>query len=143
MKNLRIIKDITESVGKSLDNLTTTAEEKMKLKNELVSITTEALDRHEERMYDILKAEAQGSGLQRSARPLTLLAFVLILLTNYMLAPIFGWKLNLDVNFWAAFNIILGSFVIGRSIERISATVTKNVDIPFIKRKNREPKRDE
>ncbi|MCX7871631.1 MAG: holin family protein, partial [bacterium] len=81
MSVFSFISQIVKPVGDIIDNLTTTDEEKMKLKIELTKIENELAGKIielegkvVESQAEVLKAEAQGnSWLQRNWRPITML----------------------------------------------------------------------
>lgn len=44
---------------------------------------------------------------------------------------------QLKPEFWELLKLGLGGYVIGRSAEKIANSVTKNVDLPFLRKKDR------
>src|SRR5664279_127354 len=81
-----IIKPITDLI----DNLTTTDEERGKLKNELTKIENEFMGKaleYESKLLDtqgkVVEAEANGqSWLQRNWRPITMLTFLILVVCD-------------------------------------------------------------
>ena len=114
-----IIKPITDLI----DNLTTSNEEKLKLKNELVTlqnnVTMKVID-YQSKLLDsqtrLIEAEAKGqSWLQRNWRPITMITFlVLVVLDSF---GILAFRLSEQA--WLLLQIGLGGYVIGRSGEKI------------------------
>lgn len=79
----------------------------------------------------IVKAEAAGeSWLQRNWRPLTMLAFVTIIVNNYIIAPyvaffgtLFGADISLPIleipaGMWGLLQIGIGGYVASRGVEK-------------------------
>ncbi len=134
--------DILEKGGKIVDNLTTSDQEKMNAKNELSNIVFNALNEVQMAQKDIIMSETSGNKLQRSWRPLVMLAFAFIVVYSYFIQPAFFPKAipmadKLKPEFWELLKLGLGGYVIGRSAEKIAGTVTKNVDMPFARKKDR------
>lgn len=133
-----------EETGKIIDNLTTSNEEKALAKNEISKVVFAALGNLVNAQRDVLVTEMAGSKLQRNWRPLVMLAFAIIVVFHYFgypLAKSFNPGLPelpiLDTRFWDLLEIGLGGYVIGRSVEKVAETVTKNVDLPFLRKKDR------
>lgn len=134
-------KEITESIGSSIDSLSTSDEEKLKAKTELTNTVMGHLVAVLQSQASVITAEAQGNWLQRSWRPILMLAFGFIIIYRYFLSQVFNLPaVDLPVDFWELLNIGIGGYVVGRSVEKVADTVVKNVDISFIKKKNREVK---
>ncbi len=133
-----------DNIGGVIDSLSTSNEEKSKVKNELSQIVLNSLNELANAQKDVLIAELQGSPIQRMWRPIVMLTFAFIIVFHY-----FGYPLAmafdptvpelpiLDSKFWTLLEIGMGGYVVGRSLEKISENVTKNVDFSFMKKKNR------
>lgn len=135
-------KEILEEGGKIVDSLSTNTEEKLKAKNELTTTVLSALNKLQQAQKEVLLSETQGTKLQRSWRPIVMLAFAFIVVYSYFIQPAFFPKAisMTDVikpEFWELLKLGLGGYVIGRSAEKIASNVTKNSDITFLKRKDR------
>jgi len=120
-----IVKPITDLI----DNLTTTDEERGKLKNELTKIENEFLGKtleYESKLLDsqsrVVEAEAKGqSWLQRNWRPITMLTFLILVVCDC-----FGFlKFRLSNEAWLLLQIGLGGYVVGRSGEKIVEKIRK------------------
>lgn len=127
-----------EAVGSVIDNVVTNDDEKSQAKKELTEVVLSSLNKVAEVQGEVIKTEMNGNTLQKSWRPITMLTFVVILVCKW-----FGWTnseipLQLEIELMSLVKLGLGGFVVGRSVEKIATTVTKNIDLPFIKRKNRE-----
>lgn len=130
--------NITQAVGNILDETITSVEEKQAKKNELAQIITNNLSEVISYQRDILSKELEGSPLQRNWRPIVMLCFCGIVVYRYFLTPVFHFEqIELPEKFWDLLELGLGGYVIGRSVEKVAETFTKNVDMPFIKKKNR------
>jgi len=114
-----IVKPITDLI----DNLTTTDEERGKLKNEMTKIENEFLGKtleYEAKLLGsqsrIVEAEAKGqSWLQRNWRPITMLTFLILVVCDS-----FGWlAFRLSNEAWTLLQIGLGGYVVGRTGEKI------------------------
>ena len=135
-------KDIITEGGKIVDNLSTSDDEKLKAKNELSNIVFNALNSIQSAQKEIILSETQGNLLQRSWRPIVMLSFTFIVVYSYFIQPAFfpnavSMTDKLKPEFWSLLNIGLGGYVIGRSAEKIAGTVTKNVDMPFVRKRDR------
>jgi len=134
-------KGILSEGGKIIDNLTSSDEEKLKAKNELSNIVLTALNEAQNAQKEIIVAEAKGNWLQRSWRPIVMLAFAFIVVYTYFIQPAFlpgdENKVNIPSGFWYLLELGIGGYVVGRSAEKIASTVTKNIDMSFIRKKDR------
>lgn len=120
-----VVKPITDLI----DNLTTTDEERGKLKNEMTKIENEFLGKaleYEAKLLDsrsrIVGAEAKGqSWLQRNWRPITMLTFLILVVCDS-----FGWlAFRLSNEAWTLLQIGLGGYVVGRTGEKIVEKIRK------------------
>lgn len=129
---------ILETGGGIIDNLTTSDSEKSKAKKELTEVVLNSLSNLQNAQKEVILAEAKGSWLQRSWRPILMLTFGCILVSKW-----FGWTdanipEALELELMSIVKIGLGGYVVGRSAEKIATSVTQNIDLPFIKKKNRD-----
>jgi len=130
MNILGFLGDIFKPAAELVDNLHTSVEEKMALKNEIIktqnTFAGKILD-YETKLMDakanIIMAEATGqSWLQRNWRPVTMLTFlILVALDAFGLLPF-----RLAAEAWALLKIGLGGYVIGRSVEKAVPYLSKN-----------------
>ncbi|WP_044203856.1 3TM-type holin [Flammeovirga sp. OC4] len=128
-----------------IDQVVTNTEEKQKLKNELSQVVLGNLNQLHEAQAKVILAEANGNLLQRSWRPVVMLCFAFIVMYTYFFQPAFfpdaeNMANDLPAEFWSLLEIGLGGFVIGRTAEKIATNVTKNVDLSFLKKKDRADK---
>ncbi len=118
-----------------VDSLTTTEEEKLKLRNELIKIQgdiTGKIIEYEKQIVDaqarVIQAEATGhSWLQRNWRPITMLVFVFIVFYNFIFAPITGLKaLPTPEQLWSLMKLGITGYILGRSGEKIASIWRKD-----------------
>jgi hypothetical protein len=118
--------DLFQKVGDSIDKLITSDEERLKLRNDLQKILFEQSQKSEELRASIINTEAKGNFLQRSWRPILMLAFGFIVVYSKFIAPAFGLpNTELEPSFWSLLNLGIGGYVIGRSAEKITKTYTE------------------
>ncbi len=97
MNILNILSSVVAPVTKLIDELHTSDEEKLVIKNQMLQIQAaaynQAVELEKQTMRartDIIRAEANGqSWLQRSWRPVTMLTFLML-----VVADSFGWLAN-------------------------------------------------
>ena len=131
-------KDLSISIGDVVDKLSTSDEEKLKAKKELTEVVLTNLKDVASFQKEVLVTELSGTKLQRSWRPIVMLMFAFIVVYTKFIAPLFNLtNVQLEPQFWELLYIGIGGYVIGRSAEKIAKTVTNNVDLTFIKKKNR------
>ncbi len=135
---------IVEDVGTAIDNLTTSNEEKSNAKNAIAKTVFDSLNRLGDAQRDVLVTELKGNAIQRMWRPVTMLAFAFIVVFHFFIYPLiktFTPELPdlppLESYFWELLKIGLGGYVVGRSVEKVAETMTKNTDLSFLKRKDR------
>ena len=108
-----------------LDKLFTSKEEKIKAENIIKQILIEKQLELQQMQTDIILAEAKGNWLQRSWRPILMMAFGFIVIYVKFLAPVFGLTIPaLEIEFWELLKIGIGGYVVGRSAEKISKNIT-------------------
>lgn len=123
---------IIKPVGDIIDELHTSEDEKLAAKAKLLQIQadfTEKVMDYEAKLAieqgETIRAEANGSKLQRNWRPLMMLMFGYIVAHNYIVVPIaqmFGAHapvLDLPPDLWSLLKIGIGGYVVGRSAEKI------------------------
>ncbi len=130
--------ELTENIGEAIDSIVTNDQERLEAKNKLAEIVTDKLTQIAGYQKEVLLAEANGTWLQRSWRPIVMLAFASIVIYAKFVAPAFSLpSAELEPNFWDLLQIGLGGYVVGRSAEKIVRDLTKNADLTFLKKKHR------
>ena len=115
-----VIKDLLGG----LDKLFTSKEEKIKAESIIKQILIEKQLELQKMQTEIILAEAKGNWLQRSWRPILMLAFGFIVIYVKFLAPLFDFKIpELENEFWNLLQLGIGGYVIGRSAEKISQNI--------------------
>ena len=151
-----MIKKLLESLaGSVLQNIEPildeipSAEKKTQLKNDLVEKVRLLFSDAVNSSNEIIKAEIQGNKLQRSWRPLAMMCFLLIIVTNYFVLPLLNVFLrDFDLQAYITYAqqdktflelLKNGLFGYGalRTGEKIISEVTKNIDLTFLKKKDR------
>jgi hypothetical protein len=122
--------DIIGSLGGLLDKVSTTDEERLAAKAELLKLHSEltlGLAQVDAQFADarakVLVAEAQSeSWLTRNWRPILMLSFTAILIYNYVFCLIFGWpSSDIPTDLWAVIKIGVGGYVMGRTVENVAS----------------------
>ena len=122
-----LVSGIFKPFSDLVDNVHTSTEEKLTLRNKLAEIVTavelqvlELTKQLVSAQQTIIVAEANGqSWLQRNWRPLTMVNFLILINLDY-----FG-ILNhpLSERVWDVITIGLGGYVVGRSAEKIAGSL--------------------
>lgn len=123
------ISEAIKAVGDVVDNVVTNDEERQKAKKELTEVVTKFTTDIAASQAEVLKVELSGNWLQRSWRPAVMVAFGFIILYEYFFARIFSLTLaDLPDRFFDLFEIGLGGYVVGRSVEKVVESVAGNLD---------------
>lgn len=137
-----IVSNTIKPIGKVIDNVHTSKEEKEKLnneleriKNDLTSKMIEVQKQELEAKRDVLVTEAKSEHfLTSNWRPITALVFTFIIANNYIIAPyteaFFNVKVMLELppDMWQIVKIMIGGYVGGKSLEVVAGRVSKNHD---------------
>jgi hypothetical protein len=111
-----VVKDIMGG----LDKLFTSKEEKILAENAIKQILIEKELELQRMQTEIIVAEAKGNWIQRSWRPILMLAFGFIVIYVKFLAPLFDLTIpELENEFWNLLQIGIGGYVIGRTGEKM------------------------
>lgn len=131
------IAEVTNAVGGVVDKFVTNDEERLQAKKELTEVVTKFTTDITAAQADVLKVELSGNWMQRSWRPVLMLAFGFIILYQYFISQVFDLPLvDLPERFFDLLEIGLGGYVIGRSVEKVIDSVAGNMDkIPTRKNK--------
>jgi len=121
---LAMVSDIFTPLGKIIDDVHTSTEERltaqaeiMRLHNAALMMAVQVEQQQLAARTQLIAAEAAGqSWLQRNWRPLTMLSFL-----GLVIADSFGLLVfRLSDEAWALLQIGLGGYVVGRSAEKIA-----------------------
>jgi hypothetical protein len=118
--------DLFQKVGKSIDSLITSDEEKLQLRNELQKLFFAQNLALAKLNYDIISDEAKGNFLQRSWRPILMLVFGFVILYSKFFAPAFGLPNTiLEPDFFMLLKLGIGGYGVLRSGEKIVSILKK------------------
>jgi hypothetical protein len=130
-------KELVSEVGGIIDNLSTSNEEKSNAKERLTVIVTGVLTKVVEIASSNIQSESKGNWLQRSWRPITMLVFVIVIVCKWFGLTDAGISEQESLELLSIIKLGLGGYVAGRSVEKVVEKVVENIDIPFLKRKER------
>lgn len=103
-----------------LDKLFTSKEERIKAENVIKQILIEKELELQKMQTEVIIAEAKGNWLQRSWRPILMLAFGFIVIYVKFIAPLFDLRIpELENEFWNLLQLGIGGYVIGRTGEKM------------------------
>jgi len=118
---------VVKEVGNVIDKLFTSEEERINAKNEMLKVLKEQQLELQRLQTDVILAEAKGNWLQRSWRPILMLAFGFIVIYVKFIAPLFGLPIPaLENEFWDLLQLGIGGYVVGRSVEKVDGNITVN-----------------
>lgn len=116
---------VVKEVGNVIDKLFTSEEERINAKNEMLKVLKEQQLELQRLQTDVILAEAKGNWLQRSWRPILMLAFGFIVIYVKFVAPLFGLPIPpLENEFWDLLQLGIGGYVVGRSVEKVASNIT-------------------
>tara|TARA_R110000796_G_scaffold41855_4_gene103788 strand:+ start:1323 stop:1718 length:396 start_codon:yes stop_codon:yes gene_type:complete len=111
---------VISEVTKVIDELFTSDEERLHAKNEILKVLKDQQLELQRLQTEIIVAEANGNWLQRSWRPMLMLAFGFIVIYVKFIAPLFSLPIPpLENEFWNLLQIGIGGYVIGRTGEKM------------------------
>ena len=115
---------LVKEVGKVIDNLFTSDEERLNAKNEVFKVLQEQKLKLQQLQTEIILAEANGNWLQRSWRPILMLSFGFIVIYVKFIAPLFSLPIPpLEDEFWDLLQLGIGGYVVGRSVEKVAKNI--------------------
>ena len=118
---------VFKDVGKVLDDLFTSDEERIEAKNKVFKILQEKELQLQKMQTDIILSESKGNWIQRSWRPILMLAFGFIIIYCKFLALLFSLPVpELEPEFWNLLQLGIGGYVVGRSGEKIMQVYQAN-----------------
>jgi len=137
------------AVGSVLDNLITSQDERDEAKAKLAEVLTGKLTELASFQKDVIISETTGNKLQRNWRPILALTFGFIVVATYFIFPTINiWVKSTDLNklildlkenrgFWFLMELMIGGYVVGRTIEKTTDTFSKNIDLSSLRKKDR------
>lgn len=151
-----VIREVFGEVLGGLDALSTSAQEKGELSLKIFEAQASVLSGVVEYQSELLKAQSSvilaeatsQSWMARNWRPIAALSFTFIIVYHYIFYPIFSafWaslpEVALPDRIWTTFTVMLGGYVVGRSVEKTARSLTEQRDMPWdVKAESREKKR--
>jgi hypothetical protein len=130
------ITGLVKEIGGVIDNLSTTAEEKLSAQAKLFELQSAftlqmaALDtQFAAEQAKVVVAEAQSeSWITRNWRPILMLVFTYIILHNYVLSPMFSMaRVEIPENMWELLKLGMGGYIFGRSGEYVAEQIGKGI----------------
>ncbi len=113
--------NVFKGVSDLLDDLITNDEERLEAKRKIFETLKQKELELQQMQTDIIIQEAKGNWLQRSWRPILMLAFGFIVIYVKFLAPLFQLPIpELENEFWNLLQLGIGGYVIGRTGEKIA-----------------------
>lgn len=123
------LKNTLDGVNNIIDSTVTTDKERLAAKEKIYNLTTGLMNKAMQAREKIMVNETSGNWLQRSWRPITMLAFAFIVIYSKFIAPAFNLpNAQLEAPFWELLKLGLGGYVIGRSGEKMVKTLAGNLD---------------
>lgn len=111
---MKVLSGLVGDIGGIINSLSISSTEKKELETKMTQVVYSYAGELTQQQAEIVMKETQGNWLQRSWRPLVMLAFAgVVLLGTVVDIP----YLENDSKFWNLIEIGLGGFVVGRSIE--------------------------
>ncbi len=101
---------------------------KLAMQNAILTAQSKELDAASR----VIMAEANGSFLQRSWRPIMMYTFILIIANNYIFVPYataFGFSipaLDIPGNMWGLLTVGIGGYIGARSVEKVMGARNAN-----------------
>lgn len=124
-----LVTSIFKPAAELIDNLHTSEEEKLQIKQKMFELQVQSFNKAEEyetALLDakktIITAEAQSqSWIARNWRPITMLTFLFLVVLDSM-----GWlPTKLAPQAWTLLQIGLGGYVVGRSAEKVTNVISR------------------
>ena len=108
---MKIVSNVMKEVGGVIETLSLSAREKQQLQCRITEVLLRWETESQGRQERVLSAEAGGNWLQRSWRPLVMLAFAAVVLAGMFVdLPM----LEDSSRFWDLLEIGLGGYIVGR-----------------------------
>jgi hypothetical protein len=121
-----IVSAVISPITKMVDEITTTDEERGKLKSALEKIKNQLIETLAKERSQIIQAEAKSeSWLTRNWRPMIMTLFGIIIANNYIIYPYLSLimhnapKMEIPPDMWQLLKLGLSGYVIGRTAEKI------------------------
>ena len=118
------VTNVIEAVGGLVDRLTLPAREKRELELEITRLLSSLETVSVKNRAEVVRGETGGNWLQRSWRPIVMLALAAVVLVGtFVPLPM----LDDNSRFWDLLEIGLGGYILGRGVEALPALLGKRV----------------
>jgi len=131
-------REAVKAAGDVVDRLSVSDEEKSQAKAEIAQVVQESLLGVARMQANVIGNEMAGNWLQKSWRPLVMMAFTILLIIRWTGISAHPIDLELEKQLMELLQFGMGGYIAGRSIEKVADRVTKNIDLSFLKKKDRE-----
>ena len=112
-----VLQNVIREIGDIVNRLSVSSKEKQKIQEEIQSLVYRYKSELVREQSAAVGAEARGNWLQRSWRPIVMLAFALVILSGMFME---STLLSDSSRLWDLLEIGLGGYVIGRSGEKVT-----------------------
>lgn len=128
------VSDLVGSIGKVIDNVSTTDAERLEAQRKLIEIERNFQIKMMEIDTEYAKAQAgvietemkSESWMARNWRPILMMVFTYIVLHRFVLAPVFSFpQVEIPTDLWELLKLGMGGYIIGRSAEKIAPSVVE------------------
>ena len=123
--------DSVRVISSTVDSLSTSDQEKLNVKHKLSEVVLTVLLSVQQMKAEIIEKESMGNGLQRSVRPIISLSFTAVILYALCLGK------NMPPEFWSLAQLTVGGHFVTRGVQNIAQKVTNNLDLSFLRKKDR------
>ena len=116
-KIMGVLQNVIREIGDIVNRLSVSSKEKQKIQEEIQSLVYRYKSELVREQSAAVGEEARGNWLQRSWRPIVMLAFALVILSGMFME---STLLSDSSRLWDLLEIGLGGYVIGRSGEKVT-----------------------
>ena len=115
-----VLQNVIREIGDIVNRLSVSSKEKQKIREEIQSLVYRYKSELVREQSSAVGEEARGNWLQRSWRPIVMLAFALVILSGMFME---STLLSDSSRLWDLLEIGVGGYVIGRSGETITGNL--------------------
>ena len=115
-----VLQNVIREIGDIVNRLSVSSKEKQKIQEEIQSLVYRYKSELVREQSAAVGEEARGKWLQRSWRPIVMLAFALVILSGMFME---STLLSDSSRLWDLLEIGLGGYVIGRSGEKVTESL--------------------